>query len=101
LPSTRVVALLSLSLIEWRNRAEARAQEGRSGMTGLDTKARFADPDAAYRAITEAHRGLTESQSADLNAALVLILANQLGDMAMLREALALARSTVAPSQKP
>jgi hypothetical protein len=28
-------------------------------------------------------------------------LANQLGDMAMLREALALARSTVAPSQKP
>jgi hypothetical protein len=56
---------------------------------------------AAYRAITEAHRGLTESQSADLNAALVLILANQLGDMAMLREALALARSTVAPSQKP
>ncbi|MCA3311424.1 MAG: DUF2783 domain-containing protein [Roseomonas sp.] len=70
-------------------------------MTGLDTKARSADPDAAYRAITEAHRGLTESQSADLNAALVLILANQLGDMAMLREALALARSTVVPSQKP
>ena len=89
------------SLIEWRIRAEAGAQEGRCGVTGLDTKARFADPDAAYRAITEAHRGLTESQSADLNAALVLILANQLGDMAMLREALALARSTVAPSQKP
>jgi hypothetical protein len=70
-------------------------------MTGLDTKARFADPDAAYRAITGAHRGLTENQSADLNAALVLILANQLGDMAMLREALALARGTVAPNHKP
>jgi len=64
-------------------------------MTGLDTKARFADPDAAYRAIIEAHRGLTESQSADLNAALVLILANQLGDIAVLREALALARATI------
>jgi hypothetical protein len=64
-------------------------------MTGLDTKARFTDPDAAYRAIIEAHRGLTENQSADLNAALVLILANQLGDIAVLREALALARATI------
>jgi hypothetical protein len=61
-------------------------------MTVLDTKGRFADPDAAYRAIIEAHRDLTESESADLNAALVLILANQLGDMAVLREALALAQ---------
>jgi hypothetical protein len=26
-------------------------------MTGLDTKPRFADPDAAYRAIIEAQRG--------------------------------------------
>ncbi len=69
-------------------------------MTGLDTSARFADPDAAYRAIIEAHRGLTENESADFNAALVLILANQLGDIALLREALALARTTVAPNQK-
>ena len=64
-------------------------------MTGLDSKARFADPDAAYRAIIEAHRGLTESESAELNAALVLILANQLGDMAMLHEALVLARRSI------
>lgn len=69
-------------------------------MTGLDTNARLADPDAAYRAIIEAHRGLTESQSADLNTALVLILANQLGDVAALREALALARATLASSPK-
>jgi hypothetical protein len=64
-------------------------------MTRLDTKARLGDPDAAYRAIIEAHRGLTESESADVNAALVLILANQLGDMAVLREALVLARGAV------
>ena len=64
-------------------------------MTGLETKACFTDPDAAYRAIIEAHRGLTENQSADLNAALVLILANQLGGIAVLREALALARATI------
>ena len=69
-------------------------------MTVLDTKARFADPDTAYRAIIETHRGLTESQSADLNAALVLVLANQLGDMAVLREALALARATLPDKQK-
>jgi hypothetical protein len=69
-------------------------------MTGLDTKPRFADPDAAYRAIIEAHRGLSENESADLNAALVLILANQLGDMALLREALALARGTLVQGQK-
>jgi hypothetical protein len=62
-------------------------------MTVLDTKLRFADPDAAYRAIIEAHRGLTEAEGADLNAALVLILANQIGDLQLLLEALALARS--------
>jgi hypothetical protein len=69
-------------------------------MKGLDTSARFADPDAAYRAIIEAHRGLTENESADFKATLVLILANQLGDMAVLREALALARATLSQGQK-
>ena len=64
-------------------------------MTGtpLDTAPRFADPDAAYRAIIEAHRGLSDNESAALNAALVLILANQLGDHAALGEALALAKA--------
>jgi hypothetical protein len=75
-------------------------QKDRCAMTGLDTSARFADPDAAYRAIIEAHRGLTESESADFNAALVLILANQIGDMTVLREALALARATIPQSPK-
>ena len=70
-------------------------------MTGLDTKARFADPDAAYRAIIEAHRGLTESESAELSAALVLILANQLGDMAMLHEALVLAQRSIKGLRDP
>ena len=58
----------------------------------LDTKARFADPDAAYRLIVEAHRGLSDEESRKLDAALVLILANQLGDLVALQEALALAR---------
>ena len=58
----------------------------------LDTKPRFADPDAAYRLIVEAHRGLSDEESRKLDAALVLILANQLGDLVALQEALALAR---------
>ena len=58
----------------------------------LDTKPRFADPDAAYRLIVEAQRGLSDEESRKLDAALVLILANQLGDIAVLKEALALAR---------
>lgn len=53
---------------------------------------RLADPDAAYRLIALSHRGLDEVQSAALNARLVLILASQIGDMDILREALALAR---------
>jgi Protein of unknown function (DUF2783) len=58
----------------------------------LITDNRFADPDAAYRLIVEAHRGLSEEDSAALNARLVLILANQAGDAEVLRQALDLAR---------
>lgn len=52
---------------------------------------RFADPDAAYRALIEAHRGLSDQESAALNAKLVLILANQIGDLELLRQAIELA----------
>jgi hypothetical protein len=58
----------------------------------LSTSSNFASPDDAFRAIVEAHRGLSDAQSADLDAALVLILANHIGDLAVLREALVLAR---------
>lgn len=61
-------------------------------MTGLDTTSRFADPDAAFRLLVEAQRGLSADQSADLNARLVLILANHIGDAGVLAEAIALAR---------
>jgi hypothetical protein len=57
----------------------------------LATDSRFPDPDAAFRMIVEAHRGLTEAESADLNARLVLILANHAGDAAVLKAAVDLA----------
>jgi hypothetical protein len=58
----------------------------------LDTASRFPDPDIAYRALIEAHRGLSDEASADLNTRLVLILANHIGDLEVLMEALALAK---------
>lgn len=66
-------------------------------MTELQTDSRFADPDAAYRALVEAHRGLSDEQSNDLNARLVLILANHIGDLAVLKQAIALAKRAAAP----
>jgi hypothetical protein len=58
----------------------------------LSTRSNFAKPDDAFRAIVEAHRGFTGEQSADFDAALVLILANHIGDIEVLREAITLAR---------
>jgi hypothetical protein len=58
----------------------------------LSTSSNFAKPDDAFRAIVEAHRGLTEAESADFDAALVLILANHIGDIEVLREAITLAK---------
>ena len=60
----------------------------------LSTRSNFPDPDTAYRALVEAHRGLSEAESAALNARLVLILANHIGDPQILAEALRLARAT-------
>jgi len=48
------------------------------------TEPRIPDPDGFYAALLAAHEGLDEAQSADLNARLVLLLANQCGDPAVL-----------------
>lgn len=58
----------------------------------LSTQSNFADPDAAYRMIVEAHRGLSDEDSALLNTALTLILANHVGDPNVLGDAIALAK---------
>jgi hypothetical protein len=53
------------------------------------------DPDGLYATIIEAHAGLSEAESAALNARLVLLLANHIGDAAVLAEALAVARKSL------
>jgi hypothetical protein len=58
----------------------------------LSTQSNFADPDAAYRMVVEAHRGLSDEDSALLNTALTLILANHIGDPSLLSDAIALAK---------
>ncbi|MBO1904359.1 DUF2783 domain-containing protein [Microvirga sp. 3-52] len=68
-------------------------------MSALVTESRFSDPDRAYRALIEAHRGLSDEESAALNSSLVLILANHIGDQAVLQEALALAKQTMEQTQ--
>ena len=45
------------------------------------------------RSLIDAHAGLTEAQSATLNARLILLLANQVGDLDTLRAAIAVARA--------
>ncbi len=59
----------------------------------LVTTPNLADPDGFYAALLAAHRGLSEAESAALDARLVLILANHIGDRAALEAALALARA--------
>jgi Protein of unknown function (DUF2783) len=57
--------------------------------------------DAFYDALIAAHQGLTDAQSELLNARLVLLLANHVGDLSVLREAIALARGGVATGGAP
>lgn len=66
----------------------------------LSTNSNFARPDDAFRAVVEAHRGLTDEQSADFDAALVLILANHIGDIDVLREAIGLAKRRMIDGQQ-
>jgi hypothetical protein len=61
-------------------------------MSDLVTKPNIVDPDGFYAALLAAHRGLTEAESQALNARLVLVLANHIGDRAVLDRALRLVR---------
>ncbi len=50
------------------------------------------DPDAFYAALMDAHRDLSPEDSRKLDTKLVLILANHIGDMRVLLDAIALAK---------
>ncbi|WP_372397498.1 DUF2783 domain-containing protein [Azospirillum sp. HJ39] len=65
-------------------------------MTDLITDQRFASPDDVYQMLIDSHRDLTADQSARLNAKLILLLANHIGDPEVLAQALRIARQGVA-----
>ena len=56
-------------------------------------RVRIADPDRFYELFLDAHRGLSADASAALNARLILLLANQVGDDRVLAECVAAART--------
>ena len=59
---------------------------------------RLQDPDALFAALVAAHDGLPPDASRRLDAALVLILANHIGDDAAVHQAIALARALEDPA---
>ena len=64
----------------------------------LNTHPNIAAPDDFYEALVDMHRDLTPDQSRLVNAKLILLLANHVGDLATLREALARAREGITPA---
>ena len=60
-------------------------------MPDLITTANLADPDAVFEALMNAHRDLAPEASRQLDAKLVLLLANHIGDPDIVKQAIALA----------
>lgn len=68
----------------------------------FNTDPHLESPDDFYEALIDAHRGLDNAQSHELNAKLVLLLANQVGQQSVLVQALQAARnSTLKSSTSP
>ncbi len=51
--------------------------------------------DDFYQALIDTHRDLSDEQSTRVNARLVLLLSNHIGDLDVLREALQIAREEI------
>lgn len=61
----------------------------------LNLEPNLLEPDAFYEMLVDAHQDLSDAGSGMLNAQLILLLANHIGDLAVLREAFAIARANV------
>ncbi len=65
----------------------------------LNTEPNLDAADDFYEALIDAHHELSSAQSQALNARLVLLLANHIGSLAVLKEALVVARANTLQSQ--
>lgn len=61
----------------------------------MNTAPNFQDADGFYERLLDAHQGLSREQSELLNARLILLLANQVGNAQVLADCIAAARDTV------
>ena len=52
----------------------------------MNTEPRITDVDGFYEHLLDAHQGLSRDESEALNARLILLLATQIGDAALLRQ---------------
>ncbi len=64
----------------------------------LDTQPHLQACDDFYEALISSHNGLTPPESHAMNARLILLLANHIGDQATLLHALKLARGSTVPA---
>lgn len=62
-------------------------------MSQLVTTPNLAAPDDFYADLLAAHENLTDDQSEDFNARLILILANHIGDRGVFQQALDVAKA--------
>ncbi len=67
-------------------------------MSKLITEPNLPRPDDFYQELTDLHRELTDEQSLDVNARLILLLCNHIGDQDVLSEAMQAARKHI-PAQ--
>ena len=67
--------------------------------TPLKDTLNIAAPDELYAMLIEAHQGLSEAESLKLDAKLILLLANHIGDLDVVRAAIAKARATAPAPQ--
>lgn len=64
----------------------------------LNTQPNLKNVDDFYAMLIESHEGLSNSQSQAMNAALVLVLSNHIGQCDVIKQALEIARSTALQS---
>ena len=69
-------------------------------MANLLREDRIGEPDDLYQLLVAAHRDLSPSESRQLDASVILLLANHIGDLEVVRDAVAEARRHVGPADR-
>jgi hypothetical protein len=70
------------------------------GIPGERYRHAYMPGDHFYEMLIDGHRGLSDEQSEAMNARLILLLANHIGDLRVLQEAIRAARGDVAPAKE-